>query len=351
MEFTGSDHPSSRQGGIGAVSLSNREPGPGVPASRNDAGTTGLPKPEVNGGGSPAGFTADFRVLIFEFRIYDRAMPENPEQLERVRERFTRTAEPFAQFVLSKRSGQAEALAHEATRGLRDASEAQALDVACGPGTLACAMAPRVRTVCGLDLTPAMLRQARAAGTERGLANLRFVCGEAERQPWPDASFDLAVCGYSIHHFSDPERILVEVRRLLRPGGRLGLVDLIVPSGGSAEADRRRIEANTEIERARDASHTRTLLAEELRRLTESAGFRVLGSELEKHPRSFDDWMEVGGWKPGDAAYATTRRLMEASMPGDTAGFHPRLVSNVGSSEEPVLEYDQTSIRLVAERR
>lgn len=270
------------------------------------------------------------------------------QQLDRVRERFTRTAGEFADFSLSVRSAEAERLAALA---VPQAAEI-ALDLACGPGTFARAFAPRVRWMCGMDLTPALLARARQAADAAGAANLRFVCGNAYALPFATDAFDLASCGYSLHHMDEPAAALAELARVVRRGGRIAVLDLIAPEESA------RAEANNRIERARDRSHCTTLAASDIVSLVKAAGFRVTRREIDERRRSFDDWMRIGGLKAGDAAYEETRRLMEAAIEPDAAGFHPRLVpaDEAGTPQDapagaPELQFVQTSLFIVAERK
>ncbi len=261
----------------------------------------------------------------------------NRSQLDRVRERFTRTAQQFASFSLAKRSAEAEKLvALAAPRG-----DEAALDLACGPGTFTRAFAPRVRRITGLDLTPALMAHAQAAAAQAGLAHTAFACGNATALPFADDSLDLVTCGYAIHHFGDPVSALGQVARALRSGGKLALIDIIVPG----EISRAAGQANNEIERVRDASHETTFFAAGLRGLVEAAGLRVAAEQIDERVRSFDDWMQIAGWQRGDVAYRRTRALMEAAIPGDVSRFHTRSIA--GSTD---LEFVQTSLLLVAEK-
>jgi len=264
-------------------------------------------------------------------------MTADPKQLERVRERFTRTAQQFAAFSLATRSAEAEKLAElAAPRG-----DERALDLACGPGTFTRAFARRVRSIVGLDLTPPLMQQGRAAAAAEGSVSVAWGCGNAAALPFAEGAFDLATCGYSLHHFGEPAEALAEVARVLRAGGRLALMDLIVPGEVLSAAG----AANNEIEIARDASHETTFFAAELRARVEAAGLRVAAEQTDTRTRSFSDWMRIAGWEPGDAAYASTRALMEKYMPDDASRFHARPLPDGD------IEFVQTSLLLVAEKR
>ena len=257
------------------------------------------------------------------------------DQRDLVRARFTRTAEQFASFSLSTRAAEAGRLvALAAPRG-----DELALDLACGPGTFTRALAPRVKFIHGLDITPALLDQARAAAAKQHLANCIFECGDAYSLPYAAAKFDLAACAYALHHMENPAAAMKELARIVRPGARLALVDIFIPDGCDPAV------ANA-IERARDASHCSSLLREELLALCEAAGFRVTAGETATRPRSFNDWMHIAGWRAGDPAYAATRRLMEADASADRSGFRPRPATASAAD----FEFIQPSLFVVAEK-
>ncbi len=254
------------------------------------------------------------------------------EHLDRVRDRFTRTAQQFAKFALAKRGEEAERLLRlAAPRG-----EELALDLACGPGTFLRAFAPRVRFIVGVDLTAAMLAEAKHAVMRAALDNAAFACANGYALPFADASLGLCACGYSLHHMLEPARAVTELGRVLRRGGRVAIVDMVVPDSADVDFTNR-------IERARDTSHASTLRRAELHHLLEAAGLRLVASEIGERVRDFDEWLETIGAPRGTAVYEQTRRLMEESIPGDAAGFRPRPVP-------PKLEFVQTSAFVVAEK-
>jgi ubiquinone/menaquinone biosynthesis C-methylase UbiE len=104
-----------------------------------------------------------------------------------------------------------------------------AADLGCGPGYLAVELAHRAPGlhVTGVDLSDAMLTQAIANARLAGVAHQTdFRTADAAALPFPDASLDLVVSTFSLHHWDDPGPIFTEVARVLRPGGAFLLFDL-----------------------------------------------------------------------------------------------------------------------------
>jgi ubiquinone/menaquinone biosynthesis C-methylase UbiE len=101
------------------------------------------------------------------------------------------------------------------------------LDVGCGPGTITTDLAGLVAPgqVVGLDTSSEIVAQAEGHATEAGLANLRFEVGDLFSLRYPDASFDVVHAHQVLQHLGDPEAALVELRRVLAPGGALAARD------------------------------------------------------------------------------------------------------------------------------
>jgi demethylmenaquinone methyltransferase/2-methoxy-6-polyprenyl-1,4-benzoquinol methylase len=101
------------------------------------------------------------------------------------------------------------------------------LDGACGTGDLALAdLAAGAGSVVGLDFAPRMLERAR-----RKSPAVEWVQGDLLALPFEDGSFDAATVGFGIRNVADLERGLRELRRVLRPGGRLVLLEITTPRG------------------------------------------------------------------------------------------------------------------------
>jgi SAM-dependent methyltransferase len=97
---------------------------------------------------------------------------------------------------------------------------ASALDVGCGPGHLTRRLAALGFDVTGVDLDPAMIRRATAAGGGR------YVAADAASLPFEDGAFDLVVSTLSLHHWANPHAGLAEIGRVVRPEGRVVVWDL-----------------------------------------------------------------------------------------------------------------------------
>jgi ubiquinone/menaquinone biosynthesis C-methylase UbiE len=230
---------------------------------------------------------------------------------ETIQKQFTKTAEAFSTFAMRDTP---EVLQEKVDFAKPQATE-HALDIACGPGAFVLAVAPRVRFSWGADLTPEMLRRARAYQAEKQIANAAFVRGEAEQLPFPDGTFDLVSCQCTFHHLQKPQAVLHEMIRVTKPEGRLVVIDPLAPE---SEA---KFEIYNRIEILRDPSHTLTLRLTEFLRMIDEEGLEILRQALRRRPRSFNNWMLRGGHAPGTKKYVEARKLMEASMAGDRSGF------------------------------
>jgi ubiquinone/menaquinone biosynthesis C-methylase UbiE len=102
----------------------------------------------------------------------------------------------------------------------------QILDVGCGTGVFTSKLRsalPRVE-VCGVDLVSEMLRRGRSRW-QLDRAHVLPVRGDSERLPFRSGSFDIVTCANSFHHYPHQARAVAEMRRVLRPGGRLMIID------------------------------------------------------------------------------------------------------------------------------
>src|SRR5579872_4085450 len=109
-----------------------------------------------------------------------------------VQKQFAKTVEVFSKTVVRD----APEVFAEKVVFVKPQPEEITLDVACGPGTFPLDLAPKVRFAYGIDLTAAMLHQARLFQAEKQISNVGFHRGEAERLPYADSIFDLVSCQF-----------------------------------------------------------------------------------------------------------------------------------------------------------
>lgn len=232
---------------------------------------------------------------------------------ELIREQFTRQAAPFAAKPEHSQAA-ADAVVLEAA-GFE--AEDRVLDVACGPGLLATVIAPRVRRVTGIDLTPAMIEQARRHAAQRGATNVAWQVGDAAALPFEDGAFTAVVTRYSFHHMPDPLSVLREMARVCERGGRVIVIDVFTTTPQQQTAYDR-------IERLRDPSHVSALRIETFRELFAAAGLTLVREAGYRLEMELESLLASSFPNPGDDE--EVRRLMAGDIGRNETGFEPRRV-------------------------
>ena len=207
-------------------------------------------------------------------------------------DRFARTAERVA----ALQDARAAALAELVGSFVLPRGDERALDVGTGAGALALALAPLVREVVGVDRVPELLELARERA--RGLANVTFVEGDAERLPFEDGSFDLVGTLRTLHHVPRPELVVAELVRVTRPSGRILVADQIAP------IDPLEALAVDRFERARDPGHTRLLPEIDLRHLFEANELVLLRDHHDLERRELGAYLDLAGCEGEARAHA-----------------------------------------------
>ncbi|GFO66123.1 class I SAM-dependent methyltransferase [Geomonas paludis] len=227
---------------------------------------------------------------------------------EKIIEQFSQQAVPFTQVPGH----------HDALQVLLEVSGVgksdEVLDVACGPGMVACAFARHAKQVTGVDITPAMIEQARQRQGEQGLANLSWDVGNAVPLAYPDNSFSLVITRYSFHHLLEPRQALSEMIRVCRPGGTVMVADVAMPAAKSAAYDH--------LELIRDPSHTHALTEEEFEALFQRSGLvdcrrSAYGVNIE-----LETQIRASFPKPGDDQ--VIREVVTADVGIDSLGINAR---------------------------
>jgi SAM-dependent methyltransferase len=188
--------------------------------------------------------------------------------------------------------------------------EDQVLDVACGPGLVACAFAVQARQVTGIDITPGMIEQAQRLQGEQQLENLTWQVGNVLPLPFSEASFSIVLTRYSLHHFLNPGAVLAEMVRVCRPGGRVLVADVVLLP--------EKAEAYNRMELWRDPSHTRALTYPEMAEIVGASGLINLQTGHYKVEMELKKQLSASFPHPGDAD--RIRRLFEADLGVDDLG-------------------------------
>ena len=106
------------------------------------------------------------------------------------------------------------------TEALKIVPGEKVIDVGCGPGGVHGRLSRAGALVSGIDASPGMVAEARAQAEQHGL-NVEVQVGDAEHLPFPDDQFDAALCCHMLYHVPDIRKALTELRRVVRPGGRV----------------------------------------------------------------------------------------------------------------------------------
>ncbi|HEY1724437.1 MAG TPA: methyltransferase domain-containing protein [Steroidobacteraceae bacterium] len=190
---------------------------------------------------------------------------------------------------------------------------ARALDLGCGAGHSAFALARGgAREVIAFDPSPPMLEVVAGEARARGLSAIQCRLGAAERLEFEDASFDLVATRFSAHHWSSVPSALREMARVLKPTGRLVVIDVMAPEAALLDT------ALQTLELLRDRSHVRNYRASEWQQMLASAGLGQIDSHGWKLPLEFDSWVR---------RIATSSRRIDAlravieDLPSEVRGY------------------------------
>lgn len=237
-------------------------------------------------------------------------MGQHKEQqhLSNIIDQFSRQAVPFTQIPGH----------HDAMQILVEMSgvstEDNVLDVACGPGMVACEFALHAGQVTGVDITPAMIEQAKKRQQEQNLNNIAWQVGTAVPLPFSSNAFSLVLTRYSFHHLLSPEAALAEMIRVCKPGGRVMVADVSIESTKSAAYDR--------LELLRDPSHTHALTRQEFSELFLNSGLKECRQSAYGVDIELESQLKASFPNPGDEA--VIREMVMGDMGIDNLAISAR---------------------------
>lgn len=168
---------------------------------------------------------------------------------------------------------------------LQPHGDARLLDLGCGAGHASFTAAAVVKSVVSYDLSAQMLQVVSQAAADKKLTNIEVKQGLAESLPFDDQSFDIVISRYSAHHWHDVGQALREVKRVLRPGGKVIFMDVVSP--GHPVLD---IYLQT-VEVLRDTSHVRNYTPGEWLALFTDAGLVINEVTSDRLHLEFSSWI------------------------------------------------------------
>ncbi|MCM1076983.1 MAG: bifunctional demethylmenaquinone methyltransferase/2-methoxy-6-polyprenyl-1,4-benzoquinol methylase UbiE [Bacteroides sp.] len=152
---------------------------------------------------------------------------------EQVREMFDAIAPAYDFMNRAMTFGIDRLWRRRAVRLLRNVSHGDVLDIATGTGDLAILMAGELdgAAITGVDLSEGMIEIGRQKIAARRLGDrIRLMAADCLNLPFPDASFDCITCAYGVRNFENLAQGYREMRRVMRPGGRLMIIELSTPA-------------------------------------------------------------------------------------------------------------------------
>lgn len=201
------------------------------------------------------------------------------------------------------------------------------LDVACGPGLVACAFAPYAKHVTGIDITPKMIEEASARQKAHGLANMHWQIGDSTQLPFEDEAFSVVLTRYSFHHLLDPRAALSEMLRVCKPGGMVLVADVVQPPEKAAAYDA--------FELLRDPSHTHAMTYPEMEEVIQQSGLMDVRTARYTVDGEMEAQLKASFPNPGDDV--KIREMFMSDIGQDKLGMNVRTSGGEVHFSVPIL--------------
>jgi ubiquinone/menaquinone biosynthesis C-methylase UbiE len=202
------------------------------------------------------------------------------------------------------------------------------LDVACGPGIVACALAKNVARVQGIDLVPAMIERAKEAQKAQGLTNLSWDIGNVNPLPYEHCSYSIVVSRFAFHHFTDPQAVLLEMARVAKWEGRVVVVDVYMTSKTQADL-------YDHMEKLRDPSHTHALQISELQSMFKQADLSLIEQYMYRMEVNVDELLKATVTPENEAE--EFRRIVKTDVGINVLGINASMKDNQLTFSFPIV--------------
>jgi len=234
------------------------------------------------------------------------------DHIDKIRSQFTRQAAAYADTAQARDIRSMARLVQLANPD----SNALALDVACGPGRLTMALGQKVGRAVGLDATDALLQIARSETTALKLNNVSFEQGTATAMPFENDSFDIACCRAAFHHFDQPDKVMAEMTRVVKPNGQLLIIDIL------GNKDALMAQNHDHIEQLCDPTHVKAIPDSAFQQMFADNNLTVTRCRFGESNYDIDGWITHGG--PDANVDADIRALFARNLQNDQTGLKIR---------------------------
>ena len=201
-----------------------------------------------------------------------------------------------------------------------DTAGQRVLDVACGPGFVSCELARVADQTVAVDITPEFLEMAERRARAEKLHNISFEYAEASRLPFPDNTYDLAICRAAFHHFEDPSAVACEMARVTKDDGGVVIADMV------ASEDPAQAAYHNEMERLCDKSHFRALTVSQFTEVITAAGLEIASVRASEMDYEVAEWIAHAGVE-SDVRSKLERLLVQAEAQQELTDLGIRYVS------------------------
>jgi ubiquinone/menaquinone biosynthesis C-methylase UbiE len=204
-------------------------------------------------------------------------------------------------------------------------AKAVILDAGCGAGHLCFALASHAARIIAVDPAPSMLTTVASAAREKGFSNIETCEARVDALPFADATFCVVASRYSAHHWHDVPAALTELRRVVKPGGWLLMLDIV---GGATPLIDTHLQA---VELLRDPSHVRDYTAAQWREMIAAAGFTLLEEQSWPVRLEFASWVQRMRTPPESVTAiralqrGAPQEVREALVVEEDGSFSPRV--------------------------